>query len=159
MPLVRGEELLFVFSLEPTVILRFDPGAVAAVPFCRSEPGIAAGHLRGGSQCVAVDQGWLGVCHEVVSHTGGSRSYLHRFFLLDDDLCLTALTDPFKLAPRDVEFCAGLALLPDGQTLALSYGVQDAEAWLGFIPLENVSSRLQRLAQAPWPQPGALGIA
>lgn len=149
MPLVRGNDLFFVYSLDPTEVLRFDADAQVAVPHCRSEPGIAAGHLRGGSQCVAVDAGWLGVCHEVVDRGGGARAYLHRFFLLDGDLRLAALTDPFKLAPGDIEFCAGLALLPDGQTLVLSYGVQDAEAWLGFIGLQAVNSRLQQVAQAP----------
>jgi hypothetical protein len=146
MPLVRGNDLLFVCSLDPTVVLRFDPDAQAAVPHCRSEPGIAVGHLRGGSQCIALDEGWLGVCHEVVERAGGARVYLHRFFLLDEELRLAALTDPFKLAPADIEFCAGLALLPDGHTLALSYGIQDAEAWLGLVELRAVTRRLQRLA-------------
>jgi hypothetical protein len=55
--------------------------------------------------------------------------YLHRFVLLDDQLQLVSMTDPFYFEKLGIDFCAGLALV-DGKLVA-SYSVNDGSARFG----------------------------
>jgi tetratricopeptide (TPR) repeat protein len=148
MPLVDGDDLLFVYSLDPTVILKYDPERRVAAPYRESEPAGACEHLRGGSQLLRTPAGWLGVCHEAAIPAGGPRTYLHRFFLLDSDLRLAGLSEPFRFTAEPIEFCAGLALDQNGQRLLLSFGVNDAQAFIGTVDLGRVLEILNRGAGA-----------
>jgi FkbM family methyltransferase len=99
------------------------------------------GRLRGGSQAVRVDEGWLFVVHDV-AFPGSGRMYLHRFVLIDDKLELVSMTDPFYFEKLGIEFCAGLALV-DGKLVA-SYAVNDGSARLGVFDWQRVRSKLRK---------------
>jgi hypothetical protein len=148
MPLVVGGDLLLVYSLSPTRLLRVDPQTRQARPFAHSETPVEAGHLRGGSQLVRVKHpaldGWLGVCHDVQWLAPDSRHYLHRLFALDKEFLLCAFSDTFTFSGAAIEFCAGLAL--DGAQLLVSYGVNDGKAMLARLPLDNAVAELRPLA-------------
>jgi FkbM family methyltransferase len=107
---------------------------------CAADVSFAHGRLRGGSQGVRVDSGWLFVVHDV-TFPGGDRIYLHRFALLSDQLKLTALTDAFYFEHRGIEFCAGLAQV--GDKLVASYAVNDGSARLGIFDLAAVLAALR----------------
>jgi hypothetical protein len=94
--------------------------------------------IDGGSQLLRTPAGWLGVCHEAAIPAGGPRTYLHRFFLLDPKWRLAGLCEPFSFTGEPIEFCAGLALDQDGQRLLLSFGVNDAQAFIGTVDLNRV---------------------
>ena len=98
------------------------------------------GRLRGGSQAIKVDGGWLCCVHDVAFPASG-RIYVHRFVFFDDDLSLVSMTDPFYFEKLGIEFCAGLALV--GDDLVASYSVNDASARLGRFSLQRVRSRLR----------------
>jgi len=100
----------------------------------------AHGRLRGGSQAVRVDDGWIFVVHDV-AFPGSGRIYLHRFALLDDQLELVALSDPFYFEQLNIEFCAGLATM--GGELVASYAVNDGSARLGIFEWEAVKKSLR----------------
>ena len=106
-------------------------------------PGAAYGHgrLRGGSQAVRVDGGWIYCVHDV-AFPGSGRIYLHRFVFIDDKLQLVSMTDPFYFEKLGIEFCAGLALM-DGKLVA-SYAVNDGSARLGVFDWERVRKALRK---------------
>ena len=146
MPFIYQDAIHFVYSLSPTVILRFDEDSGKTSIIHESQPYQALEHLRGGAQLVHLEgEGWLGICHEALSGTEGERHYLHRFFMLDMDWQVHGLTEAFKLSPQNIEFCSGLAREGTGDTLALSYGVNDALASVATINLQNVRQHLQAI--------------
>jgi hypothetical protein len=99
------------------------------------------GRLRGGSQAIRVEGGWLCVVHDV-AFQGSSRMYLHRFVFIDDKLELVSMTDPFYFEKLGIEFCAGLALV-DGKLVA-SYAVNDGSARLGIFDWARVRRKLRK---------------
>lgn len=137
MPLSTGET--FVYSILPTVLI----GNV--------EKQYPMGRLRGGSQVVKVPDGYLCLVHDVTFDGGNSRTYLHRFVLLDDKLSVTKMSPLFYFKKRGIEFCAGLAFDPaptpfhvtqtHGRLIA-SFGVDDCSAWFAEFDYANVIAAL-----------------
>ena len=91
-------------------------------------PPLAAG-FRGGGQVVPFRDGWLGIVHEVAHLDTGRRAYEHRFVWWDETLTLRKWSPLFFFVERQsIEFAAGLATIDD--TVFVSFGLNDAEAWL-----------------------------
>lgn len=91
-------------------------------------PPLAAG-FRGGGQVVPFRDGWLGIVHEVAHLDTGRRAYEHRFVWWDETLTLRKWSPLFFFFEKQsIEFAAGLATIDD--TVFVSFGVNDAEAWL-----------------------------
>jgi glycosyltransferase involved in cell wall biosynthesis len=135
MPLVRGDELLLVYGCDPTVILRVDPETLQASELERSVPSLELSSLRGSSQAIPIDEGFLCVIHEAFDSDAGRR-YVHRFVRLDRDLAIDTVSDPFRFEHTGIEFCAGLARV--GDRLLVSYGVEDREACVASVDLDEV---------------------
>ena len=145
MPCVRGDDLLFVYSCDPLIVLRIlqlDDHLAHLELANQSVPIIAAGHLRGGSQLLPFDNGWLTITHEVV-YAGSSRHYLHRMIWIDESFRLRRITMPFFLKHEGVEFVAGLATVPGRDAVIISFGVRDAEAALAEISFAGIRSALR----------------
>jgi tetratricopeptide (TPR) repeat protein len=141
MPLIDGDAAKFVYATSPTPVI-FDliegQGNHAINPGDPVIPG--HGRLRGGSQGVRVDGGWLFVVHDV-AFPGDGRLYLHRFVLLNEQLKLVAMTDAFYFEQLGIEFCAGLA--EAGDKLVASYAVNDGSARLGIFDQRAVLAALR----------------
>ena len=91
-------------------------------------PPLAAG-FRGGGQVVPFRDGWLAIVHEVAHLDTGRRAYEHRFVWWDETLTLRRWSPLFFfMEKQSIEFAAGLATIDD--TVFVSFGVNDAEAWL-----------------------------
>ena len=143
MPFVAGDELRFVYSCGPTVILGCDPATGRLEPVAeRPAPELAA-PLRGGSQGVDVGEGLLFVVHEAFDSDTG-RTYTHRFVLLGEDLAIAGLSPPFDIAGDRIEICAGMAAR--GNDLVLSFGVGDRAAGLGLVPRDQVLGLIDPVA-------------
>ena len=153
MPLVYGDHAKFIYATSldgdvgSTVIFDLvesdDPEARPRYVI-RPPLGAAFGHgrLRGGSQAVRVDGGWIFVVHDVAFPGGAGRIYLHRFVFIDDQLKLVSMTEPFYFEKIGIEFCAGLALIDD--KLVASYSVHDSSARLGVFDLARVRKALRK---------------
>ncbi len=135
MPLVRDGALCFVYGCDPTVILQYDFDTRQAREIGRHHPPLALDHLRGGSQALAVPGGWLCLVHEVTVLPGGRRVYLHRFVHLDKGLRISSLSEPFHFISRGIEFCAGLAHEPGTDRCHISFGVDNARAFVATFSL------------------------
>lgn len=144
MPFADGittRQFRWLYSSGPTIV--FTPGESGVRDHWTYDPGPwVARSFRGGSQMVPLDHGhYLGVVHESVDFPPGTvprRVYQHRFIELSDDYpspYLTRISEPFSFHGRGIEFAAGMVLL--GEDLVISYGVNDATAWLLRLPLEQ----------------------
>jgi len=109
---------------------------------CAPETTFGTGRLRGGSQAVRVDGGWIVLVHDVAFPGAGNRMYLHRFVMFDENLQLVSMSDPFYFEKLGIEFCAGLTKV--GDNLVASYAVNDGSARLGIFDLSNVRKRLRK---------------
>lgn len=130
----------FVYGCSPTVVVRYDDASGAVVPESIQPAPIIARRFSGGSQVLAIADGFLGVVHESARFADGARLYTHRWVWFDAAWRLARLSPPFVFQELGVEFAAGLAQRDD--ELVISYGVWDREAWLATVPIAEVLSLL-----------------
>lgn len=148
MPLVDVESVKFIYATSRNG----DVGSTTVLDLIEDGPRYAAqapagavyghGRLRGGSQGVRVEGGWVFVVHDVAFPGGSERFYLHRFVFFDDQLRLVSMTDPFYFERLGIEFCAGLAQL--GDKLVASYAVNDGSSRLGVFDWVRVRRLLRK---------------
>ncbi len=148
MPAVDGDDLLLVYLCDPTTVLRYEPSDGRVVAHAAHEPTVALDHLRGGSQLVRFDDGWLCLTHEVVAIDAWHRRYLHRFVHFDRAFRVAAITEPFRFVDEPIEFAAGLAHDAVRGVLLASYGVQDCRAMMATIDASAVRRALVALPDA-----------
>lgn len=137
MPLNHNEKLKFLYSAESTIFRDDDGNEISRKPV-----NLALDHIRGSSQLLPFDNGYLGVVHEAVNLTGG-RNYMHRFIYLDSALCMSKMSRPFNLLANGVEFVSGAAIDHVNNRLIISFGVGDCEAWLATLCLEDLRAILE----------------
>jgi hypothetical protein len=132
MPVVVEGDFLLVYSCDPTIVVRPDLRTGRCRTVRKSDPPSAWDDLRGGSQLVDVSDltgapAWLAFAHGVLSE--GPRRYYHVLVRFDRRLAITGVSDPFTLRGENLEFVAGCAR--DGDDLVVTWGENDAEAWIG----------------------------
>jgi len=160
MPFVEGDAVKFIYATSlngdvgSTTIFRLaevDDRNVEKLAWyvsdryaigCPAETSFGHGRLRGGSQAVRVEGGWIFCVHDVAFPGDAGRMYLHRFVFIDDKLQLVSMTDPFHFEKLGIEFCAGLALV--GDKLVASYAVNDGSARLGIFDWAAVRKALRK---------------
>jgi hypothetical protein len=100
--------------------------------------------IRGGSQLIPFDGGYLAVTHEVdFWYTEGGHKdahYYHRFIMWDREFNVIAASKEFKFMDARIEFCCGLAQL--GDDLLITFGFQDNSAFLLRTPAHIVKTML-----------------
>jgi len=141
-PLIRGEELFFVYLADPTTVLACDVETRETRIVSEKAPSLALDHLRGGSQAVPVAGGWLYLTHEVLSGSPTAPVYFHRFVWLTADFAVGAVSDPFYFEHKGIEFCAGVVIDEAGGRLIASVGLGDRRAVLVPLPLAAVLAHL-----------------
>lgn len=108
----------------------------------RAAPGST--ELRGGSQLVEIERGrWIGVAHETrLTHSDHRKLYWHTLYTVNSRGEMLERSAPFKLSPpHGIEFAAGLAV--DGRGgVAISYGTDDHDAWIGVTTLGAMKAAL-----------------
>jgi tetratricopeptide (TPR) repeat protein len=140
MPFVRDAELLFVYTVDPTCVFRYDVArGVLALAGDLPGPGLDT-DLRGGSQGVDVDGGTLFVVHEA-RDAGGRREYAHRLVLVDERLGVGGISSRFGFTGEEIEFCAGLAAA--GDDLLLAFGVGDRRAGIARVSTREALGLLE----------------
>ena len=136
MPVLGEGPARVVYSASPLVVLADgQPAPVHSVH----------GHVRGGSQLVPHDGGYLAVVHE--SYEGGH--YVHRFATFDRDLRAVALGPAWFFDDHGIEFCAGAAWWHG--RLHLSYGWKDREARVAILTREELQELLPEIPEAEVP--------
>ncbi len=137
MPFATGGTYGFVYLCDPTVILDH----AGKQHGLTTTPAIHAERFRGSSQLIRFDTGWLGVIHEVEWREGLSY-YRSRFVQFDRDQHLTKCSLPFYFRHHGLEIATGLCHGP-GDTLVISYGLRDREAWIGTMTASDIRKALR----------------
>lgn len=135
MPIV-GRPGQFLYLCDPTIVIDTSTGTVEVA---RHESPVCLRDLRGGSQLIRHESGWICLTHEVAWRP--ERVYLHRFVKFDREFKVIAISDPFYFVKVGIEFCAGLAR--DGNKLIASFGVNDAAAYLATFDSDSVDRALK----------------
>lgn len=123
MPFPVGNSLKFVYQLGQIIDLEGEIGIAS--------PTIEG--LRGSSQVIPHQSGWLAIVHEARVKPDGQRYYNHRFVWMDIRGRLRKVSRPFYLHDKQIEFVAGLAKNPYDGNFVISYGVRDCEAWVATV--------------------------
>ncbi|MFT4041333.1 MAG: hypothetical protein QM692_24335 [Thermomicrobiales bacterium] len=135
-------DLRLIYSCNPAVVLRYDHDTRTVEPEAiHPAPQIAAG-LRGGTQAIPFDGGYLCLTHDFARRDGEYlRTYFHRWLWFAADWRIGRVSQPFFLQRLGIEFACGL--VRTGKHLLISYGVWDREAWLARVPVADVRTLLQ----------------
>ena len=144
MPVVDADRLRFVYSADPLILLDYDETARLVRP-SPCDVALRSCAIRGSSQLVPYDGGYLAVVHEVRNERTHARekdkfAYYHRLALFDREARLVRTSDPFYFRDIGIEFCAGLAEWRS--QFVLSFGVADREAWLAVLHRDVVKRML-----------------
>jgi len=129
MPQVVGDELRFIYSVDPTRVLS-ESGEV----LCDENVPIAVENFRGGSQAIPFDGGWLMLIHEW-ELAGTRRNYFHRFIWLDSRNRLARVSRRF------------FSSSPRANLLLDWHGTCQATVWsraLGLTTIHRLSPSLRR---------------
>lgn len=126
-------ERWFMYSLDKHVDYTGAIG-ISDIPF-------AAESLRGGTQVIPFNGGYLAIVHEA-RENNGKRYYTHRFVFWDAYHALRTISKPFFFHNKVIEFAAGLAWHPDGKRLMISYGLEDKEAWIATVDWHDIAELL-----------------
>lgn len=114
--------------------------------------------LRGGSQLVEIgDDLWLGIGHEMkLLPPRRTKFYWHSLYACDGDGRMVLRSSPFKLSPtHGIEFAAGLAV-DDRGGVAISFGTDDHESWIGVTCLDAIMKVLHPIDGAGQDSAGAV---
>lgn len=132
-PLIANDDLYFIYSNDPTVVLRYDFERGTASSVADNAPGPCLEFFRGGSQAVRIGDGWLYLTHEAQPVNEQIRSYQHRFVVMSDDFRVRGFSEPFYFVSKGIEFCAGLGYDPGAGKFVASFGVNDCGAYVGLL--------------------------
>jgi len=139
---ILGNTQRFLYLCDPTIVIERRDGKT--VEIARSRPkNIYLGDLRGGSQVIPWEDGWICLTHEVTWRP--DRVYLHRFVRFDHDFRVTGISDPFYFEHVGIEFCAGLTWDAEKTALIASFGVEDASAHLAFFASATLGRELREV--------------
>lgn len=96
--------------------------------------------IRGGTQVIPFDDGWIALCHEVdlfKSPEGRKDSvYYHRFVVWDKNFDIKAISDDFHMLSAHVEFSVGMTDWKDGYLI--TFGFQDNAAFVLYCPKKTI---------------------
>jgi tetratricopeptide (TPR) repeat protein len=146
MPLaMQDENATIVYSMLPAATIKVGISREARQYRIEgpSEPPLANPHLRGGSQLVQIEDGYLCLIHDVIFGHEYRRTYLHRFVWLDKNFVAKKMSELFYFEHQGIEYAAGLALDGSGKHLVASYSVNDANANLAIFETSTVLKSLR----------------
>ena len=88
---------------------------------------------------------WLVCVHSVITKQeddGWTRWYQSYFICFDPQWKVLAYTKAFYFKNFGVEYCAGMCLSHDQQSILCTFGVEDCEAYISIIKLSDLSKHL-----------------
>jgi hypothetical protein len=142
MPHIENNQLRFVYSGSPFVVVD-DRGSVLLQRHLDLRPNV----IRGGTQFLPFDDGWICVTHEVF-YVHEKRYYAHRLIYCSHDYSNFKFSRRFFFCRSGVEFAAGIARAANGKDILVSFGVEDRECWIARIKADDITASLLVLDDA-----------
>lgn len=143
MPFVKDNEIHAIYSCDPFILYKPDPHTGECKEALRYEPKHDFSSFRGSAPPIEFDGGYLMIVHEV-AYTN-QRYYLHRLVFLDKDLQITKVSKPFVFLHQGIEYTCGMTIDHSGTKLIIPIGVEDRNAYLCTIGLDQIRSMLEPL--------------
>ena len=98
--------------------------------------------LRGGSQVIPFEDGYIAITHEVdLFYQKGEHKdaqYYHRFIFLDKEFNLIKVSEEFKFMDGRIEFCCGM--IYKDSNFYITFGYQDNSAYMLKMPSKILSN-------------------
>lgn len=145
LPFVKDGLFYVIYSYDPFVIYKPDIETGECETELRYSPTSDFSHVRGSAGPMEFDDGYLVVVHEIVSFEDYSRAYLHRFLYLDKNFNILQASKPFTFLHNGVEYCCSMVIDHSGHELVMALGIEDREAYLCSIDLDDVKASLEPL--------------
>jgi glycosyltransferase involved in cell wall biosynthesis len=137
-PILDGFDMKFAYRLD--TFLNIDNPSRSQ----KWELPVAVENISGSSQYIPFRSGYLAVVHESIAHPGhGKRVYQHRFAWIDFRAQRLKLSLPFVFHDVQIEFAAGIAKNWKNDSVVVSFGVRDCEAWLCSIDQKDIAALLE----------------
>lgn len=123
----------FVKWTNPTELVYFDPSNnTCSSIFVKPYKPFDTYDLRGGSQVIPFDNGYIALVHEVYMYKSEAgkkdADYYHRFVMWDNDFNLLRVSPRFKFMNAKIEFSCGITIHDD--TFLITFGFQDNASYL-----------------------------
>jgi tetratricopeptide (TPR) repeat protein len=145
LPFVKNGELFFIYSSDPFVIKQPNLETGECETLLHYEPTHNFSRFRGSASPIAFDNGYLMMVHEVILHADYTRCYVHRFVFLDSLFAVKKISKPFTFKHSGIEYCLSMVLDPESNQMIIPIGIEDQEAYLCFVDLDEIRSILQPL--------------
>ena len=134
----------FIKWSNPTEVVKVDPQTGVSETIYISPSVNLPRDLRGGSQLIPFEDGYLAITHEVDlfdSEAGRKDAvYWHRLIKWDKQFNIVKYSKEFHFMDGDVEFCIGLA--EQGNNFLITFGFQDNAAFLVSTPKQVIKDFL-----------------
>lgn len=99
--------------------------------------------LRGGSQVISWDDGYITIIHETIFDTNEIYpTYRHRFIYWDKEFKNKKHSESFSFMNAKIEFVCGMTEYKNN--LLITFGVQDKSAFISSIPKTLVNTMLNK---------------
>lgn len=141
LPFFYQGKLSVIYSFEPLVIYQIDSFTGKLTEIHRESTGLLCDNFRGSAGPLSYKDGYLAVVHEVIFRPG--RHYLHRILELDANFKIRRISNSFYFRSWGIEYCAGMSYTVDGNSLLLTFGFNDGEAWIHQLPLLEIEKLLR----------------
>jgi len=116
----------------PTALMKFDPSGEETEVFEMGSFVQRKNDLRGGSQVLSFNDGYLSLLHETDLYTSeqGKKdaTYRHRFVVWDKNFQIQKTSKLFSFLDTKIEFCCGMTEYKDNYLI--TFGVQDNAAYI-----------------------------
>jgi hypothetical protein len=134
-PLVSGNSLFFIYGIRPYSVFRFDAGELKVVHGIDPKDNYCS--IRGSTQFVPWKGRYLGVAHLDREYVDLKHYRRHVFVVIDRDMNLEQVSEPFFFQRKGLEFACGLSNHDSG--LVLAFGVMNRTAEFCILPYEELS--------------------
>lgn len=138
MPMIKGEQLCFLYSSDPVRIINSDGDLVS-----QSVSHMASDSFRGGGSLIPFEDGWLALIHESHVMPDWRRRYMHRWAWYDSLGRLCRVSESFYLKELGIEFAAGLETHPGTGEVIASFGMHDKTSWLAVFDPNDIKKLLR----------------
>jgi hypothetical protein len=116
----------------PTALMKFDVSGKETEVFETSSYVPAKNDMRGGSQVIPFNDGYLTLVHETDLYKSEQdrkdATYRHRFVYWDKDFQLQKMSKLFSFLNMKIEFCCGM--VEHNNNMLITFGAQDNAAYI-----------------------------
>jgi hypothetical protein len=149
MPFFSGDDLMFVYSVNPHVVLKCDQSTGLCTRVAETQNSFVNDALRGSSQARKYGDNFIAVAHWRTS----SQSYLSQAYMFSSapPFAITAISPTFviedqkEMALSTIQFVSGLEIV--NEVAYIAYGQEDCDSKLFTVGMEALLGSMEDVTQ------------